>query len=535
MADGMAIEKSMKPGMNPPKRNNNYVSSWCSAKKLSFQTMNRNGKWLKLRLIWDYFIGIYRFHSLEPFRSSVLIMLNRALGKWRPLKLHPVIGHSIYNLWLENTSEGARITKLPRCSNELSVGLVNALKTPAVFSTYVNVLTGLTRLPWLGKHCVMVTGVRRNGGYSCEYVDGVNLKELREKLFSGDPLPGGERQKLLNAIQALIEDLNEYNRRNGRIIGDWQLNNLMFARDRGVIVNVDAEGFYTFGDGKSQWSLQQFEANLRALGELIRLVDSESTEDCKTADLFTVRDKVHGSGKRDSANLVADGHSLELNSRRFRVQSECSARLARVSIDSSCGCRSCVSRNFVLKYLEQVPFDFRDKVVLDLGCNMGDMLHALANTIRKGYGFDVNPSCVNAAHLTKDLCNISNLEFFTFDPEEQNLALLKCFLLRQSVDISFLFSTRNWSEQWPGILEQAAKLSPAMLFEAEILQQQSNRVNLLRKYYEKIELVAEVLDENCGSSSPTRRQLYLCSESKRCAERKHLVAEVTGRGGLVPA
>jgi hypothetical protein len=495
-------------------RRKHYLGCCWDAGKFWFRAMNWNRKWLKQELVWRL-KEIYRFHSTDRFRRFAQTALNRASGKWRMLTLHPAIVHTLFIVCLEDTPEGRQVVKLPLCSTGNSMKLVNALKDPDELSRYAEVLTSLTLLPGLGEHCVKVTNVRRNGGYTSDYVDGVNLAEFRFSLFHGDPLPRRDRQKLMNSLEALIDHMNEYYRQNGGVIGDWSLNNLVFDPNRAVIVNVDAEGFYTYSSEKSWWNWQRFQVHLRALGELIRLLDSDSIEDSKMADLFRVRDRVQGRGQCGVANLVTHGHSLELNSRRFRGQPDIPEHLPQAALDFNCRCRSCLSRNFVLERLAQVPFDFRNKVVLDLGCRMGEALHALAGTIQKGYGFDVDPDCVNAAHLTRGLNDVTNLEFFTFHPEQQNPALMKCFLLRQSVDICFLFATRNWFEQWPAVVAEAAKLCPAMLFEEEeILQHRSHQVDLLQQYYGKIELVAEALDDNGPFSLGTRRRLYLCTQRK---------------------
>ena len=505
-----------------------YLSRFRRSARFLFPFMNEKGRWLKQELAWRL-KQMYRFHSAERFRSFALISINRALGKWRLLKLHPATVHTLFTVCIESTPKGARVVKVPLCSTESSMRLLNALKDPNEFSTYEKVLKGSTLLPGLGEHCVKVTEVSPNGGYTCNYVAGPNLTELRYRLFHGRPLPKSDRQKLINSLQSLIEHVNEYKGQNSEIIGDWSLNNLVFEPNRAVIINVDAEGFYTHRTGKNWWNGQKLEAQLGALGELVRLLDGNSIEDFQMTDLFRVRDAVQGRGQCGNANLAAHGHSLELNSRRFRITPEGPELSARACLDFTCRCGSCLSRNFVLERLAQVPFNFREKVVLDLGCHMGDILHALAGTIKKGYGFDVDPDSVNAAHLTRGFRNIRNLEFFTLHPERQDLGLLKHFFLRESVDICFLFATRNWLEQWPHVAAEAAKLSPAMLVEeVDTLQCPSHRVDLLNQYYEKVELIAEAFDDDGPFSLDRRRRLYFC------AERKIAAADATEPGSRSP-
>lgn len=490
-----------------------YLSSSLDTLKLLLRPMSLNGKRMKQEWAWRL-KTIHRYHSPERFRNFALISLNRARGKWRLLKLHPVTVHTLFGVFLENTPEGARIVKLPLCSTDNSMKLLNTLKNADEFSKYAKTLTSLTLLPGLGQHCVKVTDVRRNGRYTSEFVPGPNLAEVRYRLFHGNPMPKGDRQKLANALQALIDHLKEYHRQKNEVIGDWSLNNLVFDPNRSLIINVDAEGFYTHRSEKNWWNWQKLETHLGALSELIRLLDSADKKDSKVADLFRIRDTVQGSGQSGSATLVEQGHSFELNTRRFQGLPGRPPGMVQTPLDFSCRCRSCLSRNFVLEHFSQIPFDFKNKVVLDLGCHMGDVLHALTSTIKRGYGFDVDPDSVNAAHLTGSLNKITNLEFFTFHPERQHLSLLKCFLLDERVDIGLLFASRNWLEQWPQIIAEAAKLAPAMLVEEEIPRHPSRQIILLQQYYKKVVPVAEALDDNGPFSLGVRRRLYLCTERK---------------------
>ena len=55
----------------------------------------------------------------------------------------------------------------------------------------------------------------------------------------------------------------------------------------------------------------------------------------------------------------------------------------------------------------------KDKSVIDIGCNAGFLLLHLADDIKSGYGFDINPFMIEVANTTKDYLKITNCHFDT--------------------------------------------------------------------------------------------------------------------------
>lgn len=55
----------------------------------------------------------------------------------------------------------------------------------------------------------------------------------------------------------------------------------------------------------------------------------------------------------------------------------------------------------------------KDKTVIDIGCNAGFLLSALASDIHEGYGFDINPYMIQIAKTVKNHLNIKNCHFDT--------------------------------------------------------------------------------------------------------------------------
>ena len=149
---------------------------------------------------------------------------------------------------------------------------------------------------------------------------------------------------------------------------------------------------------------------------------------------------------------------------------------------------------------------------MDLGCNAGGMLHAISGQIGKGYGFDFNPNCINAAQLIKTLNQTGNLEFYVFDLDKQSLSLLSAFLFGQRVDICFLLSVCMWIERWREVVRLAAKISDCMLFESNgSVEQQKSQVELLESLYQRMEVISESSKDDFSCNS---RTLYFCSSPR---------------------
>ena len=50
-----------------------------------------------------------------------------------------------------------------------------------------------------------------------------------------------------------------------------------------------------------------------------------------------------------------------------------------------------------LERINAMPVDFKDKTLLDLGCNCGGTMFAVADQIKQGWGCDINPDAISFA------------------------------------------------------------------------------------------------------------------------------------------
>lgn len=103
---------------------------------------------------------------------------------------------------------------------------------------------------------------------------------------------------------------------------------------------------------------------------------------------------------------------------------------------------------------------FNDKVVVDIGCNVGGMLHHLPE-IKQGYGFDYDDKCIVAANNISKILNQDKAEFYQFDFDQRSHEdVLK--IIKQKIDVVFLLSVGKWisshKELYKFFIEQGADI-----------------------------------------------------------------------------
>jgi len=239
-----------------------------------------------------------------------------------------------------------------------------------------------------------------------------------------------------------------------------------------------------------------------SLEQIANLVINNGSIKYKEKDDLTVG-KVLGllnyaktSGKSYDGSLYKSGyHSLKLKGYYFRGQRECSLRLQNVS------------------------YDFSNKVVLDLGCNVGGMLHILSDKIKMGVGIDYDYRLINVANAIKTINGATNLSFYCFDLEKEDLSLINNFILSDDgkVDICFLLSVCMWIKNWREVIRFTALISNNLLFETNgTKQQQMEQLQELKKYYKEINFIEEVSKDDPGQ--PNRKLLFCTNVQIRNVE-----------------
>jgi SAM-dependent methyltransferase len=193
------------------------------------------------------------------------------------------------------------------------------------------------------------------------------------------------------------------------------------------------------------------------------------------------------SGTRYSARHCPAGyHTIELGGHRLEGQRQPAERLALV------------------------PFNFRGKTVLDIGCNQGGMLFEICGTLKEGVGIDFDSRMVNAANRIKAVRRAEKVHFFVFDLEKEPLDLILDFLPEERVDIVFLLAVCTWVSNWREVIDFAANISTSMLFETTGTdEQQADQENYLRRLYRNVVLLAGTSEDD---RLQKRRRLFYLSD-----------------------
>lgn len=155
-----------------------------------------------------------------------------------------------------------------------------------------------------------------------------------------------------------------------------------------------------------------------------------------------------------------------------------------------------------------VPYDFTGKTVLDIGCNQGGMIYAIADRIKSGVGIDYDYRMINAANRVRASRGSTNVSFYVFNLETEPLGYLGNLLPQQGVDIVFLLSVCMWIANWREVIDRARALAPAMLFESNGSdEQQREQEAYIRGAYRE---VTQLQGESRDDPMQRARKLFLC-------------------------
>jgi SAM-dependent methyltransferase len=160
--------------------------------------------------------------------------------------------------------------------------------------------------------------------------------------------------------------------------------------------------------------------------------------------------------------------------------------------------------------LSLVPFDFTGKRVLDIGCNQGGMLFAVADRISHGVGIDFDSRLINAANRVRSFREEGHLDFYTFDLEKEELGYIEDFLPTGRADIVLLLAVCMWISNWTEVINFAARLADHMMFESNgSLEQLDEQEAYLRRTFRVVDCLSDASHDDPGQK---QRKLYFCSD-----------------------
>jgi hypothetical protein len=197
---------------------------------------------------------------------------------------------------------------------------------------------------------------------------------------------------------------------------------------------------------------------------------------------------VKSSGYSYSGQHIDIGyHSLELDGKYYRGQ------------------RDCIER---LKFIEN-EIDLTNKNILDIGCCIGGMLFPLVNKIDSGIGIDFNYKNINAGNRIIKYKHISNLSFYQFNLDTEDLNLIDNFY-DNKIDIVFLFSMCMWLKKWKNVIDYIHNISDILLIETNgTTEQQSEQIQYINHKYTNVKIL---YDKSLDDKGQPNRKLYLCKK-----------------------
>lgn len=230
---------------------------------------------------------------------------------------------------------------------------------------------------------------------------------------------------------------------------------------------------------------QEFNRRRRAAKFVHRRLDAEKESDPVKVGLVKVRNLLYytkSSGTVYSGDSFPAGYqSINIHGEELRGQRNPAYRIGRI------------------------PYDFSGKTIIDVGCNQGGMLFALADKIRWGVGVDYDYRMINVSNRIAAELNKPLLKFYVFNLEQEPLGLILDLLPDKKVDVVFLLSVCAWLRNWKEVIDFMASISETMLFEANGKKDQMKEQYLyLQKVYRKITHIDDPDDD------PVNRKLYLC-------------------------
>lgn len=172
-----------------------------------------------------------------------------------------------------------------------------------------------------------------------------------------------------------------------------------------------------------------------------------------------------------------------------------------------CGRKMAGQRN-PRERLSLVPLDFTGKTVLDIGCAQGGMLFEIAAKIRYGVGIDCDAHMINGANRIRSYNKANNLDFYVFDLEKEDLAIIGDLIPDEKVDVAFLLSVCLWIRNWKQVIGLMPELSENLLFESNgSREQQEAQVAYLKTRYRDVRLLSGHSEDDVTQRN---RRLYLC-------------------------
>ena len=177
---------------------------------------------------------------------------------------------------------------------------------------------------------------------------------------------------------------------------------------------------------------------------------------------------------------------------------------------------------------------FKNKTVLDVGCNSGEMLfNLLKYDIKYGLGLDFDPYKINMCNLMKRYNNINNIDFFVFNIKNESVNNIVSLLPgdQEKVDIVFLLAVcQAWIYPCNYLINNLFSISKTLVI--EINGEDNKKVELIEYLKKLYNTVKEITDINYCRDCAGRR-LFIATDKKKIIFGNNKIAAIEYNGNNI--
>ena len=156
-------------------------------------------------------------------------------------------------------------------------------------------------------------------------------------------------------------------------------------------------------------------------------------------------------------------------------------------------------------------YDFKDKTLIDFGCNTGGMIFHLPE-LKKAFGLDFNKECIDSCIYMSSIFK-HNTEYL-FTQQDLNNFDLSIYLKNNNinkVDIIFLLSLGSWIKNWPELYKQCITYSNNIILETNNDIEGKSQLDFFKSINCTIIIISESSDDD--TTNNTGRKTYLITKT----------------------
>lgn len=150
-------------------------------------------------------------------------------------------------------------------------------------------------------------------------------------------------------------------------------------------------------------------------------------------------------------------------------------------------------------------YNFKDKVAVDIGCNVGGMLIHLPE-LKKGIGFDYDEKCIDAANNISKIVGRKNTEFYTHDFNKQRMDI--AFEKIEKVDVVFCLAIGKWIGNVTEIYQRFLDLGADIFLELNHGKKNYDELQFFIDKGLKVEHIQKGSPDDITPENTKKRQTY---------------------------